>query len=81
MSIEKLKTNLHKQIEALDDEGALQLLHEAAVEYNTPGKKDILDILTTEQKSRLETSLQQAVEGNTVSHKEAMEMISKWRNK
>jgi len=81
MNIQNLKARLHKQIDALDDAGVLQLLHDAAVDYNSTNRKDILDELTDEQKQRLENSLQQAARGKTIPHEDAMQLISEWRKK
>ena len=81
MNMQELKKDLHKQIDALHNETALQLLHEAAVDYNSPDKHDILNNLTQEQRLRLDLSVKQSAEGNTIPHEEAMQLVSKWRNK
>ena len=73
MDKELLKKKLHEQIDALDDELALQMLHEAAVEYGKA--EDTRDDLTPEQLERLKKSLEQAEKGNTVSHEEAKKRI------
>ncbi|HTE09611.1 MAG TPA: hypothetical protein VK645_01555 [Chitinophagaceae bacterium] len=76
MDKELLKKKLHEQIDALDDELALQMLHEAAVEYSKA--EDTRDDLTPEQLERLKKSLEQAEKGNTVSHEEAKKRIKEW---
>jgi len=76
MDKELLKKKLHEQMDAMDDEGALQMLHEAALEYGKA--EDIRDELTPEQIIRLEKSLQDAEKGNTVSHEEAKKRIKEW---
>ncbi len=73
MDKDLLKKKLHEQIDALDDELALQMLHEAAVEYGKA--EDVSDDLTPEQLERLKKSLQQAENGQTVSHEEAKKRI------
>lgn len=81
MNTQALKENLHKQVDALQDEIALQLLHDAAVDYNRFSGNDVFDTLSEEQKRRLAHSIQQADEGNTIPHDEAMKRIAQWRNK
>ncbi len=81
MSIQELKKDLHKQIDALHNETALQFLHEAAVDYNSRGKQDIFHSLTLEQRLRLDLAVKQSAEGSTIPHEAAMPLISKWRNK
>lgn len=81
MDKKKLKEKLHQYIDNLEDENALQMLHEAAVAYERPGRKDILDELTPDQLARLQESLKQADEGKTISHEEAMKRIASWRSK
>jgi predicted transcriptional regulator len=81
MDKKKLKEELHQYIDNLEDETALQMLHEAAVAYEKAGEKDILDELSPEQLKRLEESIKQANEGKTISHEEAMKQIAAWRSK
>jgi hypothetical protein len=81
MDKKKLKEKLHQYIDNLDDENALQMLHEAAVDYERLGGKDIVDELTPDQLARLQESIKQADEGKTISHKEAMKQIASWRSK
>jgi hypothetical protein len=54
MDKKKLKEKLHQYIDNLEDEAALQMLHEATVDYETFKDKDILDELTPEQQARLQ---------------------------
>lgn len=81
MNIQNLKSDLHKQIDELQDAVALQLLHDAAVDYNNSTRPDILDYLSDTQKEKLAISLQQAVEGKTIPHDEALQLLFTWRNK
>jgi predicted transcriptional regulator len=76
MDKELLKKKLHEQIDALDDELALEMLHEAVIEYSKA--EDTRDDLTPEQLERLKKSLEQAEKGNTVSHEEAKKRIKEW---
>jgi hypothetical protein len=79
MDKKKLKEKLHQYIDNLEDEPALNMLHEATVEYETAPKKDIIDELTPEQLKRLEESIKLADEGKIISHSEAMKQIAAWR--
>lgn len=81
MDKQKLKEKLHEYINNLEDVNALQMLHEAAVDYERMGSKDILDELTPEQLNRLQESIKQANEGKTISHEEALKRIASWRSK
>ena len=81
MDNKKLKEKLHQYIDNLEDENALQMLHEAAVEYERLEGKDILEELSPEQQNRLQESIKQANEGKTVSHEEALKRIASWRSK
>jgi len=81
MDKKKLKEELHQYIDNLEDETALNMLHEATVDYETYKGKDILDELTPEQRARLQESIKQVEEGKTISHEEAMKQIASWRSK
>jgi predicted transcriptional regulator len=81
MDKKKLKEELHQYIDKLEDETALSMLHEATVEYEKAGQKDILDELTPEQFARLQESIKQANEGKTFTHEEALKRIEAWRSK
>ena len=73
MNKKELKEKLHRQIDELDDESALNMLHEAAVEYGKV-EADILDELSPAQLKRLEESIKQEDEGKTISHEEVMKL-------
>jgi hypothetical protein len=79
MDKKKLKEKLHQYIDNLEDETALQMLHEAAVEYEKAEKRDIEDELTPEQLKRLEESIQQLDNGQWKSHDEVMKLSRTWR--
>ena len=81
MDKKKLKEKLHQYINDLEDENALQMLHEAAVEYERLEGKDIIDELTPGQQARLQEAIKQLEEGKTISHEEAMKRIASWRSK
>ena len=78
MDKKKLKEKLHQCIDNLEDEGALQMLYKAAVEYEKAGKSDIVDEVKPEQRKRLEESIIQLDEGKSTSHDDAMKRIAAW---
>jgi Lhr-like helicase len=53
MSNESIKQKLHKLVDIIEDEQHFSMLSETAKEYVTE-KVDIIDMLTTKQKLRLE---------------------------
>lgn len=81
MSVKELKEKLHKEIEALENPTALQMLHDAASEFSKITKTDILDLLSSEQLDRLNKSLEQAGRGDTIPHEEALKKIQQWRSR
>jgi hypothetical protein len=81
MDKKKIKEKLHQYIDNLEDEAALQMLHEAAVEYETAEKRDIVDDLTPEQFKRLEESIKQLDNGQWKSHDEVMKLSRTWLRK
>lgn len=75
---EKIKASIYKQVAALENETALQLLEEAASVYGKSGTKDIVNELTPVQQKRLTKSIQQANEGKTVSNNKVKLLTKKW---
>lgn len=78
--IEQLKSKIYSQIEGLNDEPALQMLHEAVTAYSS-SQNDILDKLTPEQQQRLQESIRQADEGQTISNEEMKKKEKEWLSK
>ena len=77
-NIQQLKDKIHRYVNELDDETALQMLEEAVVAYSSSSKKDILDELTDEQRQRLYDSIQQANEGKTLTNEEVKQKAKEW---
>lgn len=77
MSTAEIKKKLHSYIDMIEDEDKLAMLNEAAEAYITK-QPDIIDLLNPTQLKRLEESLKQADEGNTVSNEEVMKMSREW---
>jgi hypothetical protein len=81
MDKKKLKEKLHQYIDNLEDEAALNMLHEATVDYETFKDKDIIDELTPEQQERLKESLDQLNNGQWKSHEDVMKEAKTWLRK
>ena len=79
--LNNLKAKLYSQIEQLNDEVALQLLEESITHYSSPSENDILDDLTAKQKERLQDSIAQADNGNTLSDEEVQQKAKEWLSK
>ncbi len=80
-NIEQLKLKIHQQVDQLQDETILQMLQEATEAYTSPNTKDILDELTPEQILRLQQSIQQADNGETITNEEVMAKAKEWLSK
>jgi gas vesicle protein len=81
MDKQKLKEELHQYIDNLEDETALNMLHEATIEYQRAEKGDITDELTPKQLERLNESLEQLKSGQYKSHEEVMKQARTWLQK
>jgi PHD/YefM family antitoxin component YafN of YafNO toxin-antitoxin module len=81
MDKKKLKEKLHQYIDNLEDEAALNMLHEATVDYETFKDKDIIDELTPAQHERLKESLDQLNNGQWKSNEEVMKEARTWLRK
>ncbi len=80
-NIEQLKLKIYQQIDQLQDETILQMLQEATEAYSSPDAKDILDELTPQQLLRLQESIQQAENGETVTNDEVKAKAREWLSK
>lgn len=78
MNKQQLKQRLHKEIDAIEDENALHMLNEAAVEYTRLKDKDILDELSPDQLKELKDSLNQLDKGQWTSHEEVRKLSRAW---
>ena len=77
MSKEEIKKKIHDLIDGIDDETALQMLYEDAVEYTTSSETD--DELTDAQWASIQKGMQQIENGEYYTHEEVMEKIKAWR--
>lgn len=79
--IQKLKSTIYQKVEDLDNESALQMGEEAVTAYSSSSQKEILDELTPEQLLRLQQSISQAKNGETISNDEVKQKAKEWLSK
>ena len=79
--IQKLKSTIYEKVENLNNESALQMVEEAVTAYSSPLQKDILDKLTPDQLQRLQQSIAQSQNGETISNDEAKQKANEWLSK
>ncbi len=80
MDKEKIKSELHKLIDEIDNEVVLENFLEAIADFHSR-KSDIMDELSVAQKNRLAESLDQARTGKTISHAAMKTAINQWLTK
>jgi hypothetical protein len=78
MDKKQLKWKIHEYIDNMEDETALQMVHDTVVEYQRLDRSGIVDDLTPEQEKRLGEAIKQADEGKTIAHEEAMKRFNEW---
>jgi hypothetical protein len=78
---EELKEELHKMIDSIEDESALNILKEDVVPYiiNHRGQNDFADDLSLEEELRLKQAIEQSENGETVTMEEFKEATKRWR--
>lgn len=76
--IKKLKSTIYKKVDQLNDETFLQMVEEAVTAYSSASQEDMLDELTPDQQQRLQQSIQQADNGNTISNDEVKQKAKEW---
>ena len=80
MSKKELKQKIHLLIDEIEDEQALNILYEDAVDYKTSSAKVGDDELSEEQWTLIEKAKKEIEDGNLYSHEEVMQHLSQWRN-
>jgi len=80
-SKKKLRKQLHKLIDSIDDEHVLNVLSEDIIPYviKNRTKEANEDDLTEEQEKELEEAIKEADRGETVSYEEFKETMDRWR--
>ena len=81
MTTPEIKKQLHAYIDMVEDEGQLEMLHEAAEVYAARKQHDIVDSLTSEQLKRLQQSIKQADKGKLTSQEDVLKISKEWLTK
>ena len=82
MEKEKLRSEFHKLIDKIDDEGLLENFYEAISNYSKQDRSvDIIDELSDKQKERLNQSIEQVSDRDTTDNDTMKEEIKKWLTK
>lgn len=80
MGKNELKQKIHLLIDELEDEQALNMLYEDAVEYKTSSAEVGGNELSDEQWALIEKAKKEIDDGNYYSHEEVMQHLSQWKN-
>ena len=78
MNKEEIKQKIHNPIDEMDDEAALQMLYEEAVEY-TASSTVASDELTEDQWLEIDKGLEQIENGETYTATEVVQHFKEWR--
>lgn len=81
MTDKKIKKEIHKLIDEINDEDTLNILKEEITAYSTTSPKDILDELTPSQLKDLEDSIAKADRGDMLTLDEFKKSMNEWRTK
>ena len=77
-----VKANFHQLIDRVEDTDLLQHFYEALyLLQQHPIRKEITDELSSIQKNRLEASLEQSLNGQTISNEAMKEKLGQWLSK
>lgn len=76
--IHKIKTTIYEKVEQLNDETLLQMVEEAVTAYGKTPSIDIIDELTTEHQQRLQDSIKQADNNQTIPHDKVKAKSKEW---
>ncbi len=76
MSKEELKQKLHRLIDEMEDEQALNMLYEDAVDFKTSA--DVDDELTDEQWTEIQEAMKEVERGETYTLEQVMQHYQKW---
>ncbi len=80
MGKEEIKNKIHQLIDEIEDESALNMLYEDAVEYKSNASSLKEDELTEEQWAEIQEGIVQIERGEFFTHEEVQKKIAEWRN-
>lgn len=78
MDIYKIRQQILENLDLIEDESHLQMLHDLSATYANKKPEDIIEYLSPDQLERLEKSIRQSKIGNTVSHEELKQISKQW---
>ena len=81
MGKQDIKLKIHQLIDEMDDETALQMLYEDAVEYKTSSHEVADEELTKEQWTLIEKAREEIKNGQYKTYDEVKEHFAKWLTK
>ena len=74
----KLKAEIHRMVDEIDDEAMLYLLKEDITMYQTASSDEIL---TEEQINELNKAIEEDDKGETVTHQKYKNHVDEWKKK
>ncbi len=81
MNTIKIKVKIHKLIDTIDDAKLLQQFYEVLHDRASEQEIDILDELTSNQKSRIKKSIIQAKRDQTIPNEKVKKEVKEWLKK
>jgi F0F1-type ATP synthase delta subunit len=82
MSVAAVRTNLHQLIDTVENTDLLQNFYEVLyLLQQQPVRQEVTEELTSAQKNRLEQSLSQSANGQTISNVDMKKKIKQWLSK
>ena len=80
MGKEEIKNKIHQLIDEIEDESALNMLYEDAVEYKSNASSFKEDELTDEQWASVQKGITQIENGEFFTEEEVKQKIKEWRS-
>lgn len=78
MNHSKIKKQILHNIDLIEDETQLQMLHDISAAYANKHAGEIIEYLPPNQLEKVEKTVRQAKIGNTVSHEEVRQISKQW---
>ena len=78
MNHSKIRNQILQNVNVIEDESQLQMLHDLSAAYAKKNPQDIIDFLPPWKLEKLEKSIRQAKIGNTISHLEVKQISKQW---
>ena len=78
MNHSKIKKQILHNVNMIEDESQLQMLHDVSAAYANKNSPNIIEYLPPNQLEKLAKTVRQAKIGNTVSHEEVKQISKQW---